>query len=92
MDSGEQRPGECKIGIELYRAPQIIDGLVFFLLRGMRVQLLHLQIQRVSLGIQCGRGVLRGRIEQRHPERLHYGARDFILDFEDVVELAIVGL
>ena len=49
-----------------------------------------LQVQRVGLGI--GRAHLRRRAEQRDLELLDHVGRDLVLDREDVVELAVVGL
>ena len=49
-----------------------------------------LQVQRVRLGI--GRARLRRRAEQRDLELLDHVGRDLVLDREDVVELAVVGL
>ena len=49
-----------------------------------------LQVQRVRLGI--GRARLRRRAEQRDLELLDHVRRDLVLDREDVVELAVVGL
>ena len=49
-----------------------------------------LQIERVRLGI--GRARLRRRAEQRDLELLDHVGRDLVLDREDVVELAVVGL
>jgi hypothetical protein len=53
-------------------------------------ELLCLQVHCVSLGI--GRARFRRRTEQSDPELLHYVRRDLVLDREDVVELAVVGL
>ena len=49
-----------------------------------------LQVERVGLGI--GRARLRRRAEQRDLELLDHVGRDLVLDREDVVELAVVGL
>ena len=49
-----------------------------------------LQVKRVRLGI--GRARLRRRAEQRDLELLDHVRRDLVLDREDVVELAVVGL
>ena len=49
-----------------------------------------LEIKRVRLGI--GRACLRRRAEQRDLELLDHVGRDLVLDREDVVELAVVGL
>ena len=55
-----------------------------------RSELDGLEIKRVRLGI--GRACLRRRAEQRDLELLHHVGRDLVLDREDVVELAVVGL
>src|SRR5205085_2511926 len=49
-----------------------------------------LEIKRV--GLRIGRARLGRRAEQCDLELLHYVGRDLVLDREDVVELAIVGL
>ena len=49
-----------------------------------------LEVKRVSLRV--GFAHCRLRAQQRHLQLLHHLARDLILDLEDVVELAVVGL
>ena len=65
-------------------------GLLERLGRVLQSELDGLQVERVRLGI--GRARLRRRAEQRDLELLDHVGRDLVLDREDVVELAVVGL
>src|SRR6185436_17540041 len=56
----------------------------------MPSELPGLQVERI--GLRIGRAHLRCRAEQLHPQFLHYLARDLVLDLENIVHLAIVGL
>jgi hypothetical protein len=65
-------------------------GLFVRLCGALPCELASLQVQRVGLGV--GRAHLRCRVEQRHLKLLHHVGSDLVLDREDVVELAVVGL
>ena len=92
VSQGNAAPGRLVFRIKAKRRLEMAKRL-FGAVAGMQLaEESPLQVLVVGLGIGCGRRLGHALVEQRDLQRTDDGTGDVVLNLEDVVDLAVVGL